>query len=621
MSFGRSPLAYPPGVVKTDTPIAVEGRFVDMDKVRFVRGKPEKIGGWSKLFDSIVHYGIPRALIEWSDVGLSPWTGVGTHARLYVDSVYGDHYDITPIRRTVTLGLNPIRAIRLQQRIMIYDEGHGAFAGDTVTISGAAVVGGISVNGKHIIQEVFSANAYFINATTTTITTNSAPTGPGNVIVPVTVTNELPTVSQTGGGSAVVAVYQINAGRKSPETLDGWSVGPYSAGTYNGPRNSPISYVFGADWSLDNFGSVLLAQAMGGNLFYWNPEAIPSMAQAAVVPNAPTPNLYAFVTAERTVFALGAGGDDMNVAWSSQNDFNDWTALRTNTAGSRRLQIGRRIMGGAAFNNYMSLVWTDTACYAFQYNGGQFVYNSVVLGENCGLIAHHASVIVDSNAYWMGPHGFYVYAGSVQPIPNQEDIRDYVLRKLPVNGGTTKIFGFYNARHNEVWWVFPTTEDGEPSEYVAYNISGGFWLSGTLDRTAACLRPSDLNRPLMSSLAGVLYKHETGLDADGAAMSAHLEAAPMSMGKGNYVWDVQGFWPDFLRQEGNITLTIKCYDALRDGTESVSTHVFTQGDDVVDFREEGRWIAFRLTSSVIGGDFRMGEPSIETQKAGTRRGR
>ena len=40
------PLEIPPGIVKTDSPNAAKGRFTDCDKVRFVKGKPEKWSGW-----------------------------------------------------------------------------------------------------------------------------------------------------------------------------------------------------------------------------------------------------------------------------------------------------------------------------------------------------------------------------------------------------------------------------------------------------------------------------------------------------------------------------------------------------------------------------------------------
>ena len=43
------PLDIPPGIVKVDSPNAAKGRYTDSDKIRFIRGRPEKWRGWVKI--------------------------------------------------------------------------------------------------------------------------------------------------------------------------------------------------------------------------------------------------------------------------------------------------------------------------------------------------------------------------------------------------------------------------------------------------------------------------------------------------------------------------------------------------------------------------------------------
>jgi len=85
-----------------------------------------------------------------------------------------------------------------------------------------------------------------------------------------------------------------------------------------------------------------------------------------------------------------------------------WTPATTNTAFSRTLQIGTKLVDGMPIAPFLSLVWSDSAVYLFQYTGSQFLYNSSALGVDCGLISPNAAVSVDGIAYWMGPDNFYM---------------------------------------------------------------------------------------------------------------------------------------------------------------------------------------------------------------------
>ena len=99
-------LTFQPGVNKEGTDYSAEGGWYSSDLVRFRKGRPEKIGGWSKLSESTIH-GICRKMHNWSALDSSDYMGLGTSDKVYVE-LGGTFYDITPtyFTRTTTLTAN-----------------------------------------------------------------------------------------------------------------------------------------------------------------------------------------------------------------------------------------------------------------------------------------------------------------------------------------------------------------------------------------------------------------------------------------------------------------------------------------------------------------------------------
>ena len=124
-------LTLTPGVNKDATPTAGKGGWYDTEKVRFRNGMPEKIGGWSPLTQFRV-IGVPRALIGWVGLEGTNALGIGTNEKYYVE-IGGTLEDITPIRKSVTLG-SDISTVNGSNVITIQVTGHGANTGDYVEI-------------------------------------------------------------------------------------------------------------------------------------------------------------------------------------------------------------------------------------------------------------------------------------------------------------------------------------------------------------------------------------------------------------------------------------------------------------------------------------------------------
>src|ERR1700756_2848006 len=127
------PIAPPPGVVITETGKVAAGRWTACDAVHFVRGQPQKIGGWVRSTHTPTS-GQPRAAHAWRDNQANEFIAVGTFRKLYAYDTSLAQNDITPFRRTSSLGSNPIATQNGSAIVVISDTGHGAGVGDTLVI-------------------------------------------------------------------------------------------------------------------------------------------------------------------------------------------------------------------------------------------------------------------------------------------------------------------------------------------------------------------------------------------------------------------------------------------------------------------------------------------------------
>lgn len=88
-------LKLAPGIVAADSAYAMKGRYVDGNNVRFYRGFPERIGGWSRLVQDKLD-GPARGAHVWSDLTGQKYMAWGTANKLWLlkDTTL---YDITPL--------------------------------------------------------------------------------------------------------------------------------------------------------------------------------------------------------------------------------------------------------------------------------------------------------------------------------------------------------------------------------------------------------------------------------------------------------------------------------------------------------------------------------------------
>tara|TARA_R110000868_G_scaffold221661_1_gene473410 strand:- start:949 stop:3087 length:2139 start_codon:yes stop_codon:yes gene_type:complete len=266
------------GVTRENTRYTSEGKWYESDKVRFRRGTPEKIGGWTR-YSTDFFLGICRSLWTWITLTGLTLIGVGTNLKFYINKG-GVYYDVTPLRKVVRpmLGLggtgNPFTATTGSAVITVYDVSHGCSTNDFVTFSGAAGLGGnitASVLNAEYQVTVLTSNTYTFVATATANGTDA--------------------LGSPGGGAVVVAAYQVNTGSAIQSPSTGWGGGSWGSGGWGTGATilSPLQL-----WSQNNFGESLVFGPAEGGLYYWN--AGPGLGTATFTVTIAAPAVLTFTS-------------------------------------------------------------------------------------------------------------------------------------------------------------------------------------------------------------------------------------------------------------------------------------------------------------------------------------
>ena len=631
-------LQFRPGINKEATSYSNEGGWNDCDKVRFKQGFPEKIGGWTKK-GSNSFLGTCRALHPWQTLALEKFVGLGTSDKYYIEEGEA-YYDITPLRSTTAAGDVTFSASNGSSTITVTDAGHGAIAGDFVTFSGAATLGGnITAN---VLNQEYEVNSVTDTNTYTILAREVSTLGSVTVDGSYTPTQVNANSSDTGnGGSSVVGKYQISKGLDTGVGGNGWGAGTWGRLTWGSGATITTTSVLRL-WSHDNFGEDLLINVRNAGIYYWDKTnglttravELNTLAGSSKAPTIATQVLVS--DRDRHIIAFGCDPesnigtqDPLVIRFSSQESLTDWESKATNTAGELRLGSGSEIVC-ATETRQQVLVFTDASLYTMQFIGPPFTFGINLISENISIRSSMASIAVEDAVFWMGINDFYVYAGSVNKIPCT--VKDHVFGNINKEQAS-KVFAAANASFSEIWWFYPSSDSTEIDKYVIFNYQQKIWYVGSLNRTAWMDRGvSEL--PIAASTDGYLYDHETG-DDDGStnpvsAISAHIESSQMDIADGDQFSFITRIIPDLTFRNSadgsTATLTLKTRNApggdyLQTDSASVTKSAtvpveqFTQDARV---RLRGRSFALRVESTTTGIGWRLGSPRIDIRPDGRR---
>ena len=613
-------IQFAPGVNKEGTEYTADSGWFDSDKIRFREGRVEKIGGWQKLVQS-AFLGVARSIHNWASLESIKYIGVGTNLKFYVTE--GNTLnDVTPLRSTTSAGDVTFAATNGSSTITVTDTAHGAVVNDFVTFSDAASLGGNIIaavlNQEYQIASVPTTSTYTIVAKDTSgaeVTANSSDSG--------------------NGGSSVVGAYQINTGLNAFVQGTGFGAGSWGSGTWG--SSSSVSAAGQLRLiSQDNFGEDLIFNIRGGGIYYWaessgtGARAINATALGGAS-NVPTVALQVMVSdIDQHVIAFGSNPigssniDPLFVRFSDQQNAADWTPTATNTAGGVRINSGSEIIGALQARQEI-LIWTDASLHSMRFVGAPFTFQFSTLSTDISMISPKAAVNARGSVFFMDKGGFYVYNGSVQPLPCT--VKEHVFSNLNEDQAF-KVFAAENNAFSEVIWFYPVgSGNTEITNYVSYNYADNLWSVGTLAR-GAWAGASVRNKPIAStcvdsnSAVNYLFEHEVGHDDDGSAMTAFVESGDLEIGDGERFMMISRILPDFKfsgsTSDASVDLTVKGSNFPLEDPSTLATSSVTSSTKQNHIRARARHTVLRVESSGLGYGWRLGSLRFDMRQDGRR---
>jgi hypothetical protein len=633
-----------PGFNKQATESEAMGQWTDGDFVRFRYGQPEKIGGWASLvtgnYASII--GAARDQHVWSDLDGRKYSAIGTD-KLLIIYYEGAFYDITPLQTdNFSTGAN-ITTSNLSKDVTITTSGgHNLIPGDIITFANA---GSFTPPDTDYTATDFDDVLFEVktvpSATTFTIQMPTDETGTG----------------ATNDGTLDVHPYEP-VGPLNQTYGYGWGTSTWSRLTWGSASTSSNVVLDPANWSLDNWGQVLIATIHNGRSFTWDPSASNALTTRAVRNNnMPSRSVMSIVSdRDRHLIHLGtettigspSTQDKMFIRFSDQENYDIYAPTSVNTAGTFQLDDGTQIIGACKGKDYI-MVFTDTATYRLDFVGPPFTFSIRKVASNAGLIGQHAAVYANGAMWWMGATGgFYVYDGTVKSVPCL--VEDFVFTNngagdlgLNYNSGEI-IYAGINELYSEVNWFYPSTNSTVIDRCVTYNFSEQVWTTSSLDRTTwegstvyaapfatdyqASLTPTYPTVNGVSNGATILYQHETGVNqenADGTetAISSYIQSGEFEIGaegEGQYFMSVSRFIPDFksLSGDAQVTIFVNRYPQSTATSSPLGPFTVTSSTTKIDTRARGRLAAVKIATDGLNESWRYGTFSFDVRPDGRR---
>jgi hypothetical protein len=668
---GRSTITLRPGLNVEITPTQNQGGYALTQLGRFKAGMFQKMGGWVKFFPTKVD-GVPKAAHTWKDLNnLNHFVlGTTTNLDVFTGSIY---QDVDPQVLTTNPAVNLSTTINSNIVTIVDTTISNITSYDAVLFNTPISVGGIILSGLYQVSANISPTSYQIVAQSAATASIAAPGGSpptfttvagspnvsvrfavhglaagSDIVFPIPTTFNGITISGryvvqsiigpddftitmiNSASASTVTPIAMNAGLAQylyyiaigPQALagaygaGGYGDGPYGIGTaITGQTGANIA---AADWSLDNWGELLLASPENGPLFYWGPSS--GFANCQIVPQAPAFNTGMFVsTNQQFVIAygstqtagIGVYQDPLLVKWCDANNFFNWTLSAVSQAGSWRLSSGSKIMGGAS-TQLRNLIWTDKDLWVSSYIGSTLVFNMVKTAEGAGLIAKHAWGKLSDTVYWMGKKNIWAYDNSgprIIPCP----VWDAIFQDMDL-ANATKCHVGVNKAFSEISFYWPSASGGLGycDSMAKFNIEEGTWDLSLLSRNV--WKDADtFDYPIAATNDGFVYFQENGYDADGNALNPYFETGYFYVADGEQQVFVDRVYPDFKwgerngTQNANLLVSFKAiYEQGQTTPDVYGPYLVDENTKWIEPRFRARQVSIRIESQDAGSFWRLG---------------
>jgi len=505
-------LTVPPGIQRDGTVFA-SASYVDGQWVRFQRGLPRKIGGYTGAF--LNSFGLSRGLIMSASNGLN-----------YIISGYsaGVQQWITNNVTAIGTGPNPFsmpstfmpNANNLWQFDIGYDSSgggnlqliahpgqnlqyitsttntrplYGQFTGTSLAPVGVFTATGTLTSGSSLVTFAstivaigagVSVSGTGIPSNTTVVSSSLQGYGPvGQVTI-----NTQGTGYTTGTHTGVSIVGgQIGSGAQATVVVTGGAITSVTVtlGGSNYLYQDTFTLSGGGIGSGTGFqGSISALASITSNLWtaFLNNSATTSGAQTLTFDN----NISVsggVVMLFPYLFVYGNNGLIQNCA---AGDFNNWTSAdsNANNVSSTKIVKGLPLRGGTTSPS--GLFWSLDSVIRVSYTpttvtsgttSSTFYWRYDLISQQTSIMSSSSVIEYDGIFYWAGIDRFLMYNGVVAEVPNSMNLNwfyDNVNYSQRQKVWVTKV-----PRFNEIWWFYPRGDATECTDAIIYNIKDKIW--------------------------------------------------------------------------------------------------------------------------------------------------
>jgi hypothetical protein len=470
--------------------------------VRFQRGRPRKVGGYSVISAQVT--GPSRG------VWVNPNNGYNQ-----VFSGYNNGLQELTINNAgvgagvVDITLNNFTAsdLNLWQFDGFYDVG-GSGVGSLLahpgqnlaqidaTVNTPVLIGDINGTTLSQIGSFQNTGSYLNGTTAVTIPTTNALVGAGQSVTGTGIPASTTVVSTVlaNGTLGAVAVTGI-AGQCSCTSTSGLFVGQSvtvsgtNTGSATGITSGVTYYIIATNYST----TFTLSATAGGSAITTTAGTTTGLIftignyQKVTLSNAATTSGIStltfnnnvavsggVVTLHPYVFVYGNNGFIKNCAAGNAQDWVSADANEVNVSTGKIVQ-GLPVRGGS--NAPSGLFWSLDSLIRVSYIGGTGTpvqyWRYDIISSQSSIMSSQSVIEYDGVYYWCGVDRFLLYNGVVKEIPNTFN-QNYFFDNLNYNQ-RQKVWVSKVPRYGEIWWFYPRGDATECTDAIIYNVRENVW--------------------------------------------------------------------------------------------------------------------------------------------------
>ena len=505
-------LTVAPGIQRDGTMFA-SASYVDGEWVRFQRGLPRKIGGYTGAF--LNSFGISRGLIMSASNGLN-----------YIVSGYSAGVQQWVTNNVTAIGTGPTsfsmsssfipNAYNLWQFDIGYDSTgggnlqliahpgqnlqyitnttntrplYGPFTGTSLAPVGVFTATGTLTSGSKLVTFAttivaigagVSVTGTGIPSSTTVVSSSLQGYGPVG-----TVSINTQGTGYTSGTFTGVSIVGGESGSGAQATVVVTSGAITSVTVTLGGSN----YIFQDTFTLSG-GGIGSGTGFQGSITAL--ASITSNLWTAVLSNSATSSGAQTLTFDNNISVSGGVvmlfpylfvyGNNGLIQNCSAGDFNNWTSsdANANNVSSTKIVKGLPLRGGTTSPS--GLFWSLDSVIRVSYTpttvttgttSSTFYWRYDLITQQSSIMSSSGVIEYDGIFYWAGIDRFLMYNGVVAEVPNTMNL-NYFFDNVNYSQ-RQKVWCTKVPRYNEIWWFYPKGDATECTDAIIYNVKDKTW--------------------------------------------------------------------------------------------------------------------------------------------------